>query len=55
MFEIIYESCTDNTLYLYEYTPLRINLSNYHARLYVNAANILADFILSVHLNKIKN
>nr|WP_310788231.1 abortive infection family protein [Fusobacterium nucleatum] len=33
----------------------RINLSNYHARLYVNAANILADFILSVHLNKIKN
>ena len=32
----------------------RINLSNYHTRLYVNAANILADFILSVHLNKIK-
>ena len=33
----------------------RINLSNYHTRLYVNAANILADFILSVHLNKIKS
>ncbi len=32
----------------------RIGISDYHARLFVNSATAMADFILSVHLNTIK-